>query len=173
MKMNCPACKSTDLLPFRIGADTVDKCHQCHGLWFNGENLGDAENLPESELLNDFQDQLDAIEPVKAAAPEKDALCPLCRKAMNRYQYDLSSGIWVHACPDNQGVWLDKGEVIKIHRHLVEAARDWPQAKLEELYKQSASAEADREKKAGETTFAGLDGVQRLVYHLMEKIGVF
>lgn len=170
--MNCPTCKSSDLLPLKIGADTVDKCSQCHGLWFNQENLGDVENLPENELMSDFQDQLDDCEPAKGADP-KNRVCPLCKKPMDNYQYDLSSGIWVQACPNGDGVWLDKGEVIKIHRHLVQGARDWPEEKMQKLYAQTADAERERESAEEKAALVGLNGGQRLVYHLLGKIGAF
>lgn len=170
--MNCPACASSNLLPFKIGADTVDECPQCHGLWFNRENLGEIEDLPDSDLMKDFQDQLDGLEPAKSAAA-RPSPCPLCRKPMDRYQYDLSSGIWVQACPDGEGVWLERGEVIKIHRHLVEGARDWPQAKMEALYARTAGTEIAREKAEDQSTLAGLGGGRRLVYHLLGRLGVF
>lgn len=170
--MNCPACANSSLLPFKIGADTVDECAQCHGLWFNRENLGDVEDLPDSDLMKDFQDQLDNLEPAKSMAA-KPLACPLCRKPMDRYQYDLSSGIWVQACPDREGVWLERGEVIKIHRHLVQGARDWPEDKMQALYAQTAGTEIAREKTEDQSALAGLGGGQRLVYHLMNNFGAF
>jgi Zn-finger nucleic acid-binding protein len=172
-----------------IAKDTVDKCPQCAGLWFNREELGDIEELPNTELMNDFQDQLNDSSPIKSEAGVKDRLCPLCRKPMDSYQYDLSSGVWIQACPDGEGVWLDKGEVFKIHDHLVAGAKSFPKEKLEALYAQLKVME-NQESRQKETEVMSvferahdegsggmipvwhlMDGGRRLCYHFLSTLG--
>ena len=59
MNLKCPRCKTQELVSMPAGKDLLYKCPACHGLWFQGEDLRDVEELPESELMNLFQDQLE------------------------------------------------------------------------------------------------------------------
>jgi Zn-finger nucleic acid-binding protein len=181
-KLNCPACKSETLQPFQVGSVVLQKCPKCSGLWFDGDELGQVEEFPETELTKDFQDQLDDAS-VTSAAGVKDAaakpqeeLCPFCEKPMLRYQYDLSSGIWIHGCPDGDGVWLDKGEVLKVHQHLLDAAKDLPPEKMQALMAQLKQIQQDEQKKEDQAVaslFGHHQGVGAPVWHLMDGICLF
>jgi Zn-finger nucleic acid-binding protein len=188
MELTCPACKNQDLQSFSIGQDELFKCPGCHGLWFDGAELRDIEELPETELMNDFQDQLDSAA-ISPGGDAKDRPCPRCRKPMNKYQYDVSSGIWIYGCSDDEGVWLDKGEVIKIHQHLISAAKEFTPEKREALALQLKDIEQDENRKeetAALSIFGShldsklpvpawhlMDGVSRLVAHAAFKAGMF
>ena len=190
MDIHCPVCKTSDLSPLNVGRDTLGECSQCHGLWFNREDLGEVEDLPESQLMKVFQDQLDASAPAKNETNTKDRQCPLCEKTMLSYQYDLSSGIWIQACQDGDGVWLDQGEVLKIHQHLLAEAKSFPEEKLQALNAQMKQMEIDENRKeendvlsffseahAGSSGAAVpvwhlLDGGRRLFYDFLMKTGV-
>ena len=36
--------------------------------------------------------------------------CPACSKSMDNFKFE-ETGVWVDACPDNHGIWLDRGEL--------------------------------------------------------------
>ncbi len=188
MTLNCPVCKTKTLEAVTLGHDTLDKCPVCHGLWFNGNELGDIEELPETELMSEFQDQLDGASISESKTGLKDRLCPQCNKPMNSYQYDVSSGIWIQGCPDGEGVWLDKGEILKIHKHLQDVAKDLPPEKMKALMEQLKQIDED-EKREEEAAVMSvfpdrkgtkfnlpvwhlMDGVCRFFYHILFKLGV-
>jgi Zn-finger nucleic acid-binding protein len=187
MELICPACKNQNLSQFMIGQDELYKCPKCHGLWFDGKELRDVEELSETELMNDFQDQLDAAT-VSPGPDAKNRQCPRCRKPMNSYQYDVSSGIWINGCPDDEGVWLDKGEVVKIHQHLVQAVKQFSPERLQSLTEQMNAIEVDENRKEEEAALSIfgdhkgsklpvpmwhlMDGVGRLVCHALFKGGI-
>lgn len=185
--MNCPACRSKPLEPFSIGGDSLYKCPECHGLWFNGEELREIEELPMSELMRDFQDKLDDLSPNVEKSATGDRLCPECKKPMDRYQYDVSSGVWVNGCSAGCGVWLEKGELFKIHHHLQNAMEALPPEKMKAIATQLKLIEENEkrsEEEAVMSVFANpkntgalplwhaMDGVCRFMYHTFFKLGV-
>jgi Zn-finger nucleic acid-binding protein len=187
MELTCPACKNKNLESFLIGQDELFKCPGCHGLWFDGKELRDVEDLPETELMSDFQDQLDSAT-ISPGGEAEDRLCPRCSKPMNKRQYDVSSGIWIYGCPEDEGVWLDKGEVVKIHQHLIGAAQQYSPEKSQALAQQLKNIDEDENRKdesAALSIFGShpgskipvpawhlMDGVGRLVVHAAVKSGI-
>jgi len=102
---------------------------------------------------------------------------------MNSYQYDVSSGIWIEGCPAGDGVWMDKGEVLKIHQHLQDAAKDLPPEKMQALITQLKQIEIDEQKKEDAALdelfehhnknfplWHAMDGVMRFLYHAINHI---
>lgn len=170
-----------------VRKDTLLKCPSCHGIWFEGGELSDAGELPYSELMQAFQDQLDAASAQPAPGAANELPCPRCQKPLDRHQYDVSSGIVVDSCLDGHGVWLDRGEVIAIHRYLEESAKDLPPEKLAELNAQLAKIRLDEDRKLEEAVLSpfhhegtgamapawhAMDGVCRFLWHVMYKIGL-
>lgn len=188
MTLNCPGCQSKAMEPFAIGKDSLYKCPSCHGFWFNGEELRDIEELPESQIMNDFQDQLDDASITDSKTAVANRLCPECGKPMDSYQYDISSGVWIHGCSAGHGVWLEKGEILKIHRHLQDAMKALPPQKMKAILDQLKQVEADEKRKEEEAVMSVfsdhkgsavpiplwhlMDGVTRFLYHTLFKLGV-
>jgi len=188
MKLSCPSCKTKVLLPCTISGDLLYKCSSCHGLWFNGEGLRDVEELPDSQLMIHFQDQLDGSSIMASKTAEADWLCPQCGKPMDSYQYDVSSGVWIHGCPVGDGVWLDKGGILKIHRYLHEAVRTFSPETLKQIQSELKQIEIQHNRKQEEAVLAvfgdhyaqnrfvpiwhAMDGVSRFLYHILFKLGV-
>lgn len=185
MPLTCPTGDGAVLEPFPIRQDTLYKCGQCHGLWFDRDELGRVEELPDSELMADFQDQLDGSGPLTQDSG-RGRTCPRCGQPLENHQYDISSGVWIDSCPNGEGVWLDYGEVIAVHQHLQDAAKEWPPERLEALKSQLSAIRRDEEQKMEAAVLSPfhhadrgplpvwhvMDGVCRFLYHYLYKMGV-
>ena len=104
--MNCPKCGNAfEDRPVR-GA-LVKECPQCHGLWFEHEELRMAIDEADAELrwmdFDMWKDQ--ELFHVSTSALQ----CPKCQKRMAAVRYDDSTVV-VDSCAECQGTWLDKGE---------------------------------------------------------------
>jgi len=186
MGLRCPFCEDKELIPVTIAKDTLDQCPACLGLWFNGNELGDIDELPDSELMSEFQDQLDSGTITDTKTGKADPKCPQCQNPMKRYQYDVPSGVWVYGCAASDGVWVEKGEVLKVHAHLQKSMKALPKEQQKTLLDQLKQIEEDEDRKAEEavlSVFAGkksskiplphlMDGVCRFMYHMLFKLGV-
>ncbi|MBL7032917.1 MAG: zf-TFIIB domain-containing protein [Candidatus Delongbacteria bacterium] len=102
--MICPLCKK----PMIILEDDnieIDYCTSCEGIWLDANEL---------ELL--FADET-AYNKVIAAgevlekSSERKRRCPGCRKKMIKIQVGGEQQITYDACPQGEGIWLDKGEL--------------------------------------------------------------
>lgn len=186
MDLNCPACAGVALQPLNVRQDTLYKCPQCDGLWFDRDDLVDVEHLPDSELMSDFQDQL-VSSPAQMRDSGRGRTCPHCSKDLESHRYDYSSSIWVDSCPDGEGVWLDCGEVMAVHKHLDDSAKELTPERRAALNAQLAQIAMNEDKKFEEAVLApyhhqghgatvpvwhAMDGVFRVAYHLLYKLGV-
>lgn len=185
MTLSCPACTGSTLEAFKIRQDTLYKCGQCHGIWFDEDELGRVEELPDTELMADFQDQLDASG-MLAQDAGRARNCPHCSQPLENHQYDISSGISVDSCPNGDGVWLDHGEVMAVHQHLQDAVKAWPPERIKALEMQLAAIRRDEDQKLEAAVLQpfhhadggalpvwhAMDGVCRFVYHVLYKLGV-
>lgn len=179
----CPVDKEK-LVAVAVSKDTLDYCSACHGFWFNGNEICDIEELPVSELMIEFQDELDNGEITDSKEGKENPNCVLCEAPMKRFQYNLPRDIWVYGCPSGDGIWIEKNETLKIHRHLEKSAKALPKEKQKTLSTQLKTIEEDADRKAEETAlteFSGekkskiplphlMDGVCRFMAHMLFKI---
>lgn len=98
----CPSC-SCALRPVHGG---LHACGSCQGLWMPNESFqeclrGEVEAPTGSALAGQHTYQRSA----------SSRTCPACEARMENYQFAYQSGIWIDACPDQHGVWLDAGEL--------------------------------------------------------------
>jgi Zn-finger nucleic acid-binding protein len=122
----CPRCRETELVPVQAGPTTLDRCNQCHGLWFDAQ--GD-------ELQGILERGWERVpEVLKQAGPGTDPnrdtpadqfkleplLCPRCASDMTGYWYggETTKTFVADACPLGHGVWLDSGELEKAFQAL-------------------------------------------------------
>jgi len=112
--MQCPVCKiSMAILEHRD--IELDYCLTCKGVWFDA---GELELLFESAGVNDFHEALGSLlKQPDAATKEKKYRCPICRKKMKKVLTGESSSVVVDVCPQDDGIWLDHGEI----NHLAKA----------------------------------------------------
>jgi len=106
--MICPVCKS-DMIDVEYHQIELDYCTNCHGVWFDAEELELLFNrvglgnhdLPLDDLLN----------LPEAKTSEKGRKCPICRLKMKKTTIGKESEILIDACTQGDGLWFDGGEV--------------------------------------------------------------
>ena len=106
--MICPVCKS-DMIDVEYQQIELDYCTNCHGVWFDAEELEllfnrvglENHDLPLDDLLN--------LPETKTS--EKGRKCPICRLKMKKTTIGKESEILIDACSQGDGLWLDGGEV--------------------------------------------------------------
>jgi hypothetical protein len=119
----CPKCK-TSLSDTIFNNVEVDYCPKCLGLWFEEEELRLAKDAKDKELkwvdVDIWQDEK------KFKISQGIRLCPQCRMPLYEVYYggseNLPAGrqVIVDVCNLCHGIWLDRGEFIKIIKWLRE-----------------------------------------------------
>ncbi|MCA9794954.1 MAG: zf-TFIIB domain-containing protein [Candidatus Eremiobacteraeota bacterium] len=116
--MICPRC-DTEMKQVMLRNIPVDLCPNCEGSWYDADELAAILETPLQELESSdlapvlVADKLDKID------TEKNLDCPRCGEPMVRYQYLITSDIYLDECPDH-GIWLDDGELTKMLEFLGE-----------------------------------------------------
>lgn len=106
--MNCPKCKNTALVDFKVDDVIVDRCPSCEGMWFDADELVQllAEDAAQVAGLRrgNLQDGLD----------EKRGACPRDGGGLLRVYSAVDRSVVIDACPECRGIWLDGGEFAKL-----------------------------------------------------------
>lgn len=96
-----------------MGPRILERCPECRGIWISHAQL--TEIL--EQVSHKVEDDLQAVESDGHAdightlAPSRLARgCPACSKSMDNFKFE-ETGVWVDACPDHHGIWLDRGEL--------------------------------------------------------------
>ena len=112
--MKCPRDQS-ELKAKEYEANTqVDVCPQCEGMFLD---KGELETIQEAKEHDHSAALAEAPDPVremlKNARSHKSgpAACPKCGAEMTARSYGFGSQIEIDVCPDDCGIWLDKGEI--------------------------------------------------------------
>jgi len=102
--MKCPVCKEP-MIVLELNEVEIDYCPSCGGIWLDAGELGLLiEDEKEREiLLSSFQKD--------AEHHEKPYKCPICRKKMDKVHVGEDKDVLIDKCPDNDGLWFDKGEL--------------------------------------------------------------
>ena len=105
--MDCPKCHASMeevTLSTLTGGVTVDRCKNCHGIWFD---IGEAEALKDKWM----SDYVDSGDPGVGRDHKKirDIDCPRCGKRMQELSDPLQIHIQYEAC-DEHGMYFDAGE---------------------------------------------------------------
>ncbi len=99
----CPACRATldTLFDDKLKLE-VDRCLNCNGLWFDGEELG--------RFLRSRQLKEGAMEDsmVSQAHPETDRECPRCDEPLTKVRVNQTT---LDRCQRCSGLWFDHGEL--------------------------------------------------------------
>lgn len=101
----CPVCKTALTKEF-IHNETVDRCKQCNGIYFD---KGELENI--SHIIRLFQQSNMDEQEIKTGAlarHTRHVKCPVDDETMEAYGL---AGIIVDICPHCDGIWLDDGEI--------------------------------------------------------------
>jgi len=102
--MNCPVCKEP-LIVLELHEIEIDYCPSCSGIWLDAGEL---------ELLLEDQTEREKIISSFHLDPdhtEKPYRCPICRKKMDKIYVGDKKEFLIDKCPDNDGLWFDKGEL--------------------------------------------------------------
>lgn len=113
--MNCPAC-AKKLHRFEAAGVTLDGCAACGGIWFDEHELEQV-NLTRA----DTDETVAEISRPPSLKVDEDAIrqCPKCKRVKTEKKlFSLGSGVIMDVCPKCSGVWLDFGELEKIHESL-------------------------------------------------------
>jgi Zn-finger nucleic acid-binding protein len=100
--MHCPVChKSMIILEYE--QIEIDYCPSCAGCWLDQGEL---------ELMLDMDDKIFDLSKFKSA-PKGKRRCPRCRKKL-RVNMFPGTDVEIDICPNDGGIWLDKGELLTI-----------------------------------------------------------
>lgn len=104
--MNCPKCNA-EFEAKIVGEVQVDECVQCHGIWFDPDELEQATQAVEEDLrwmeFDLWKDQN------RFQVSQGNMKCPRCRTTMAAVKYSPTD-VTVDTCVKCRGIWLDKGE---------------------------------------------------------------
>jgi Zn-finger nucleic acid-binding protein len=98
------------------GALEIDRCPDCHGIFFDPdelERLLDASVGPASDADREELDRLIDEESPVDAHEVRYVPCPDCGALMNRKAYGAKAGVVIDRCREH-GVWLDGGELRRL-----------------------------------------------------------
>jgi Zn-finger nucleic acid-binding protein len=88
-----------------IGEVEVDFCLNCGGVWLDGGELelllGDEERV--RQFVHEFGEGAGSTSPRK---------CPICRSRMT--PATVAGSTEIDRCPNGDGMWFDRGELVKV-----------------------------------------------------------
>ena len=98
------------------GEIEIDRCTNCHGLWFDDDEAHRMKEIEGSELV----DHGDPKEGWKYDSRE-DIDCPHCGKRMHKSYDAKQKHIWYEVCEEH-GMFMDAGEFTDLKE---ESILDW------------------------------------------------
>ncbi len=113
--MICPNCKKETLEKINFHKVQIDRCTQCHGIWFDQDELRKSKDEKDQYLK--WLDIDLWKEGKKFQVSRSEKICPLCQNTLYQVRYG-ESNIKVDVCHECKGIWLDQGEFKKIIAYL-------------------------------------------------------
>ncbi len=124
--MNCVIC-GTQMIQEPYEGVIIDRCPQCGGAWVDWGELGPIVQRRQVKFGMDKRvEQLAQAQ--EDQAPEQARQCPQCGKQMRRFNYAVTSGVFLDRCPDKHGIWLDPGELEQVQVVMEEFDREYSMA---------------------------------------------
>jgi len=106
---NCPSCSSVSMSKHDFHQQEVDKCQQCHGLWFERGELNSALSVADND-----DDEVDLERHLGDKLGTSERHCHVCDQGMDRYHLMAGFEVEVDTCTSCYGVWLDHEELEKV-----------------------------------------------------------
>ncbi len=101
--LKCPKCQH-GMVEVSHGEIVIDRCTECHGLWFDDDEAHRLRTLLGSETV----DTGDPNEGWKWDS-HSDVFCPRCNKEMEKAADPKQKHIWYELCREH-GMFMDAGE---------------------------------------------------------------
>lgn len=133
--MICPVCNES-MIVLELNKVEIDFCTNCSGIWLDRGELELLYSFDESE--NELQKLFSETSTIN----EKSYKCPLCRKRMKKIQFN-NSELVIDKCPDNHGLWFDKGELEKLLTLKKNSSSEKILTLLKEMFSYNKSQEAE------------------------------
>ena len=109
-KMDCPVCKEP-MIVLEYQKVEVDYCVKCQGIWLDAGEIellfGDAKACADFLTIGSPAD----------AKGEKPRKCPICNAKMTKESTESNPPIIFDNCPNGDGMWFDKGELLDVLKH--------------------------------------------------------
>lgn len=100
--MYCPVCNKSMII-LEYDQIEIDYCPSCAGCWLDQGEL---------ELMLEASDGMFDLSKFKSA-PKGKRRCPRCHKKL-KVDFFPGTEVEVDICPNDGGIWLDKGELVSI-----------------------------------------------------------
>ncbi len=112
----CPDCR-IEMEAQRHYGVTVDVCPACAGVWFDESELRLLMEIDPLILLSIDDRALPDVQ----YAPEETVSrrCPRCALLLHPYRYLYDSPVELDSCDQCHGIWVDNGELHKMHEALL------------------------------------------------------
>ena len=105
--MDCPVCREP-MIVLELDEVEIDHCTSCGGIWLDAGELelllGDPARR--DRFLSSFE--------TDKGTEEKSRRCPICRKRMEKVSAGANGKVRIDRCRNNDGIWLDEGELEQI-----------------------------------------------------------
>lgn len=125
--MYCPVCKKSMII-LEYDEVEIDYCPSCAGCWLDQGEL---------ELIMETSGKMYDLSRFKSS-PKSKRRCPRCRKKMHTDLFPHTN-VEVEICPRDEGIWLDRGELLAIAGQESESSATKKLKKhFKELFKQSS-----------------------------------
>lgn len=108
--MKCPVCRG-ELSPRDFRGTEVDVCATGCGAWFDQDELRKVEESGSADAIDAAFPGQYTDRPDDEERNEPDRHCPKDGETMQRYEWNIGSGIFFDRCTKCRGLWLDEGEV--------------------------------------------------------------
>jgi membrane associated rhomboid family serine protease len=109
MAIICPKCLS-DMTELEHQGVTIDVCPGCRGIWLDPGELaqlrGASEDLPAAP---------DNVASGTRYLQTSTYICPRCQGGFDTFEYAPGTGLYIDRCKSCRGIYLDAGELKKIH----------------------------------------------------------
>ena len=113
MARPCPICKKISLQQFKLKHVLIDKCPKCKGIWLDGGELFEIQDVVEKfgdKYLDIFIDQ--GI--ITSENQIRDIDCPKCKISLRIQRAGKDKQTLIDRCPKCRGIWLDSGEIFEV-----------------------------------------------------------
>ncbi len=107
--MRCCRC-GEEMLVVEYAQIEIDYCADC-GIWLDS---GELELILEDEKEAQAADGGGAPPPSDRDRNDKPIKCPICRSKMKKGPYDEIHRPIIDRCPNEHGIWFDRGELTEI-----------------------------------------------------------